>query len=95
MELEKAQKLLVWTKILVPAAPQIGSIDLEGRKMLLMVLVLPAFHTLLDTHSACTVSFPSPLSHQASSMCFSMTVDTTCLVLMGISRKKKDNTSLG
>lgn len=45
---------------MVPAAPQIGSIDLEGRKKLLKVLVLPAFHTLLDTQ--CMYSeFPFPL----------------------------------
>lgn len=97
LELGKAQKLLVWTKIPIPAAPQIGGNDLERGKTPLKMLILPPFHTLLDTQ--CTYSeFPFPLfpkpsgqlhAFQASSMRFSMTVDNTYRFLMGIFRKKK------
>lgn len=87
-ELGKAQKLLVWTKIPVPAAPQIGGIDLEGGKNTSEMLIIP--HTPQDTQWTyySEFLFPLSLSHQASSIRFSMTMDNTCLFLMGIFREK-------
>lgn len=60
LELGKAQKFLVWTKIPVAAGPELGGIDPKmGRKKM---LILPSFHTLPNTHSAHTASFPAPFS---------------------------------
>lgn len=61
LELGKAQKLLMWTKISVPADLQIGGIGLEKGKntsedAYLLLLPYP------PQHSAYTVSFPSPFS---------------------------------